>query len=81
MNHKLSGQFGINELHFGRSAKEAPLPSPRKEVGTFGGKNDKEYLIFEHKGEDGEECHHDKTSEQDSAQFFKMIPEGQSIDD
>ena len=71
VDDELAGQFCVDELHVGGCAKDG-----WQEVGTLRGKDDKEDLVLEEKGEEGEECYNDDASQQHSAQFFKMIPKG-----
>lgn len=82
VDNELASQFCVDELDFGGGAERGDAggetschDTEGEEVGAFRGKNNKENLVFEDKGEDGEECHNDEASDEHSTQFFEMVPE------
>jgi hypothetical protein len=61
VDNELAWQFGVDELHVRGVAEDVV-----QEVWAFREEDDDEDLVLEHKGEDGEECYHDDTSQQHS---------------
>ena len=74
MHHKLAGQFCVDELYLWRCTKDGG-----QEIRTFRGKDNKEHLVFEDEGEDGEYYHDQDASQQHPTQFFEMIPERKHV--